>query len=72
VVSKDGDVGYKAVRGILRYSPSDMIDAMVSADYIHDKRNASAEVLLYANNTIPTCARPTAYPTTPVHLRALL
>lgn len=53
VVSKDGDVGYKAVRGILRYSPSDMIDAMVSADYIHDKRNASAEVLLYANNTNP-------------------
>ena len=51
-----GDVGYTAVRGMLRYNPSDNFDAMFSADYIRDSRNSSAEVLLYANNPNPNVA----------------
>jgi iron complex outermembrane receptor protein len=51
-----GDVGYKALRGMLRYNPSDSFDAMISADYIRDSRNSSAEVLLYANNPNPNVA----------------
>ena len=52
-VGKHGDVGYKAIRGILRYNPSDAVDVMLSGDYIRDSRNSSAEVLLYANNSNP-------------------
>jgi len=50
---KLGDVGYKALRGILRYNPSDRLDVMISADYTKDSRNNGAEVLLYANNANP-------------------
>ncbi|MDF8332508.1 TonB-dependent receptor [Novosphingobium sp. HBC54] len=50
---KLGDVGYKAVRGILRYNPSDRVDVMISADYTKDNHNNGAEVLLYANNPNP-------------------
>lgn len=53
VVSDHGDVGYKALRGVLRYNPSDRFDLMISGDYIRDSRNNSAEVLLYASNTNP-------------------
>jgi iron complex outermembrane receptor protein len=56
LVGKDGDVGYKALRGILRYNPSDKFDAMISADYIRDSRRSSAEVLLYGANTNPNVA----------------
>ena len=52
-VSKFGDVGYKAVKGIVRWAPSDRIDAMISADYANDKRRNSAEVLLYGKNINP-------------------
>jgi iron complex outermembrane receptor protein len=48
-----GDVGYRALRGILRYSPSDRLDIMLSADYSHDSHNNGAEVLLYGSNTNP-------------------
>ncbi len=51
-----GDVGYKALRGILRYNPSDNLDVMLSADYNRDSRNSSAEVLLYGGNTNPNVA----------------
>ena len=50
---KLGDVGYKALRGILRYNPSDQLDVMISADYISDKHHNGAEVLLYGNNSNP-------------------
>lgn len=50
---KLGDVGYKALRGILRYNPSDKLDVMISADYTKDSHNNGAEVLLYANNPNP-------------------
>lgn len=50
---KLGDVGYRALRGILRYNPSDKLDVMISADYTKDSHNNGAEVLLYANNPNP-------------------
>lgn len=48
--SKFGDVGYKALRAIVRYNPSDTIDWMVSGDYMHDQRHAPAEILLFGNS----------------------
>jgi iron complex outermembrane recepter protein len=45
-----GDVGYSAVRGILRYAPGDTIDLTISGDYVRDSRNQGAEVLLYGGN----------------------
>lgn len=53
VISDHGDVGYKALRGVLRYNPSDRFDLIISGDYIRDSRNNSAEVLLYASNSNP-------------------
>lgn len=51
VIEKLGDVGYSALRGTLRWVPSDAIDFMVSADYIKDVRNQAPEVLVTANAT---------------------
>ncbi len=48
-----GDIGYRAVRGVLRYNPTDRLDVMLSADYSSDKHNNGAEVLLYGNNSNP-------------------
>lgn len=50
---KQGDVGYKALKAIVRYNPTDALDISISADYNKDSRNSSAEVLLYANNDNP-------------------
>lgn len=62
VVGKDGDIGYKALRGIVRYNPSDAVDVMVSGDYIRDSRRNSPEVLLFANNTNPNVRTPNGLP----------
>ncbi len=51
-----GDTGYRAVRGSLRFKPSDQLDMLLSADYIYDHHNNGAEVLLYGNNTNPNVA----------------
>jgi iron complex outermembrane receptor protein len=59
---KMGDVGYRALRGILRYNPSDRLDVMVSADYISDKHHNGAEVLLSGSNTNPNVATPNGIP----------
>lgn len=53
-----GDVSYRAVRGILRYAPGDTIDLTISADYVRDVRNQSAEVLLFAGNPSPAVQLP--------------
>lgn len=45
VVSKHGSIGYEALRGIVRYNPSDAFDLMISADYIHDDRTVPGEIL---------------------------
>jgi len=57
-----GDVGYTGVRGILRYSPSDRLDIMFSADYERDRHNNGAEVLLYGNNPNPNVTTPNGLP----------
>jgi iron complex outermembrane recepter protein len=53
VNGSDGDVGYKALRGIVRYAPSDTVDVMLSADYAKDSRRSAGEVLLYGVNSNP-------------------
>ena len=50
---KEGDVGSKAIRGILRYHPDDKLDITLSGDYSKDQHHNAAQVLLYAHNTNP-------------------
>jgi iron complex outermembrane receptor protein len=45
-----GDVGYRAVRGMLNFEPTDTVSLLVSADYIKDVRNQAPEILLAAND----------------------
>ncbi len=44
-VAQLGEVGYQAVRGMLRYNPSNAFDLTVSAEYTHDDHTAAGEVL---------------------------
>ena len=44
-VDRLGEVGYQAVRGALRYNPSDAIDINLTGEYIHDSHSATGEVL---------------------------
>jgi iron complex outermembrane recepter protein len=44
-VDRLGEVGYQAIRGALRYNPSDAIDINLTAEYIHDAHSAAGEVL---------------------------
>ncbi len=44
-VDRLGEVGYQAIRGALRYNPSDAIDLNLTAEYIHDEHSAAGEVL---------------------------
>jgi iron complex outermembrane recepter protein len=57
-----GDVGYRGLRGILRYNPTDQLDVLFSTDYIDDRHNNGAEVLLYGNNANPNTAAPAVAP----------
>lgn len=50
---KQGDVGYKALKAIVRFNPTEALDISISADYNKDSRNSSAEVLLNASNANP-------------------
>ena len=50
---KQGDVGYKALKTIVRYNPSDSLDISISADYNKDSRNSGAEILLNGSNLNP-------------------
>ena len=45
-----GDVGYRAVRGMLNFEPTDAVSLLISADYIKDVRNQAPEILLAAND----------------------
>ncbi len=45
VMSKLGEVNYSGVRGSLRYAPNSTVDITVSADYTHEDRTNSAEVV---------------------------
>ena len=51
-----GDTGYRALRATLRFNPSDRLDTLLSADYIRDRHNNGAEILLYGNNPNPNAA----------------
>jgi iron complex outermembrane receptor protein len=44
-IDRLGEVGYQAIRGALRYNPSDAIDINLTAEYIHDSHSATGEVL---------------------------
>ena len=44
-IDKLGEVGYQAVRGALRYNPTDDIDINLTGEYIHDEHTAAGEVL---------------------------
>ncbi len=44
-VDRLGEVGYQAIRGALRYNPSDAIDINLTGEYIHDSHSATGEVL---------------------------
>lgn len=50
VIDTLGDVGYEAVRGTLRWVPTDSIDLLISADYINDERHSAPEVIIAATN----------------------
>jgi iron complex outermembrane recepter protein len=50
---KQGDVGYKALKAIVRYNPSDALDISISADYNKDSRNSGPEILLNGSNLNP-------------------
>jgi iron complex outermembrane receptor protein len=46
VLAREGEVGYVAVRGQLRYRPTDKLDINIVADYTDDDRTTAATVLL--------------------------
>jgi iron complex outermembrane receptor protein len=48
-VGKLGEVGYQAVRAMLRYNPNPDVDITVSGEYTHDGRTAAGEVLAGTN-----------------------
>lgn len=44
--AKEGDVGYQALRGQLRFTPDDRLDINLSADYTREDHHAAGMVLL--------------------------
>ena len=44
--AKEGDVGYQAVRGQLRFTPNDRLDINLTADYTREDHNTAGTVLL--------------------------
>lgn len=46
VTAKEGEVNFQAIRGQLRWEPSDTIDVNIIADYTHDDRVSAGSVLL--------------------------
>jgi iron complex outermembrane receptor protein len=49
VIDKGGNINYQALRGIIRYEPSDKLDITIAADYTNDDRRAGAEVIIDAS-----------------------
>ncbi len=54
VLANEGEVGFIALRGQLRFRPTDTIDINIIADYTDDDRTAAGSVLL--NRTYPNGA----------------
>ncbi|HEY7805771.1 MAG TPA: TonB-dependent receptor [Croceibacterium sp.] len=44
-IARLGEVGYGAIRGALRYNPSNAVDINLTGEYIHDEHTAAGEVL---------------------------
>ena len=58
VIAKEGEVGFIAARGQLRYRPADTIDINIAADYTDDDRVAAGSVLLNRSYPDGTVASP--------------
>lgn len=54
--ARNGEVGFGAVRGMLRYNPSSAVDVTISGDYTRERHSNNAEVLIYADNANPNSA----------------
>ena len=66
VLADEGEVRFQAVRGQLRWEPSDRIDVNLIADYTNDDRNVGGSVLLLRENADGTIASPNyPYPPNP-------
>jgi iron complex outermembrane receptor protein len=46
VVARDSNVNYSAVRGALRWLPSERLELNLAADYVNDRRNPTGAVLV--------------------------
>ena len=44
-----GDANYWAVKGMLRFQPSDNFDLMITADYVKNNQSLTGDVVRYAN-----------------------
>ncbi|MEH3106166.1 MAG: TonB-dependent receptor [Sphingomonas fennica] len=51
VVARDGEVDYQALRGMVRWEPSDRFEVNLIGDYTKDARNVAGSVLTFANYT---------------------
>jgi outer membrane receptor protein involved in Fe transport len=58
VTAREGEVDYQAIRGQLRWRPSDTIDINIIGDYTHDDRTAAGTILLERDY-------PNGYPASP-------
>jgi len=60
-VAKLGEVSYQAIRGQLRYNPSESFDWIISADYSHEDHTNPAEVLTFSADPNFLCGRYCTY-----------
>jgi iron complex outermembrane recepter protein len=64
VMAREGEVHFQAVRGQLRWQPTDRLDVNISADYTTDDRTVGGSVLLLRRNAAGAVASPN-YPFPP-------
>ena len=64
VTAREGEVNFQAVRGQLRWEPSDRIDVNIIADYTNDDRTTGGSALLLRENADGSIASPN-YPSPP-------
>jgi len=66
VLADEGEVNMQAVRGQLRWQPTDRIDINLAADYTRDHRNVGGSVLLLRENDAGAVVSPNyPYPPNP-------
>lgn len=58
VIDYQGNVNYSAVRGALRYVPTDNLEISGSIDYTRDDRNSAGAVLVQATSTVNRNVQP--------------